>query len=270
MNRCLNLNYAFAMKNKVKRGETMKKLSKLMALLLALAIVFSLAACGGKADDKGSSDANNGDKAQQTEPTEVSDPEPLAGTWEYRIEISKDLIKSIDSEAFQESYQQNISSPKEVYLDLKLEFADGKLTITGDMDEKFYTDFRIDVTIAELYASAAQWQNMDKAAYDEDFQQKNGMTVAQYAENQVKLNVAQEGAPHMETEAKYYKVDESAGKIYLAETEDSLETGKECIDYTLADGKLTLKKFYDEKGKETAAPLDVEYVAALPWTFEKK
>ncbi len=248
----------------------MKRLKKFLALLMALAIVFSLAACGGKADDKGPSDTNNGDKAQPTEPTKVSDADPLAGTWEYRIEISEALIKSINSEAFQESYQQNISSPKEVYLDLKLEFADGKLTITGHMDEKFYTDFRIDVTIAELYASAAQWQNMDKAAYDEDFQQKNGMTVAQYAENQVKLNVAQEGVPHMQTEAKYYKVDESAGKIYLAETEEGLADAKEAIDYSIENGKLTIKKFYDDKGEETAAPLDVEYVAALPWTFEKK
>lgn len=248
----------------------MKKLSKLMALLLALAIVFSLAACGGKADDKGSSDINNGDKAQQTEPTKVSDTDPLAGTWEYRVEISEALIKTINSEAFQESYQQNISTPKEVYLDLKLEFADGKLTMQGDMEEASYIAFKIDFTIAELYASAAQWQNMDKAAYDAQFQQQNGLTVAQYAENQVKLNIAQEGAPHMETDAKYYKVDAAAGKIYLASTEPGLETGKECIDYTLADGKLTLKKFYDEKGEETAASLDVEYVAALPWTFEKK
>ena len=248
----------------------MKRLKKFLALLMALAIVFSLAACGGKDDDKGSTDVNNGDKVQQTEPAEDSNAEPLAGTWEYRIEISEALIKSIDSEAFQESYQQNISTPKEVYLDLKLEFADGKLTMKGDMDEKFYTDFRIDVTIAELYASAARWQNMDKAAYDAQFQQQNGMTVAQYAENQVKLNVAQEGVPHMETEAKYYKVDETAGKIYLASTEAGLETGKECIDYAFADGKLTLKKFYDKKGEETAAPLDVEYVVALPWTFEKK
>ena len=231
--------------------------------------MFSLAACG-KAADKGSPNATNDTKAPQTEPTEVIGADPLAGTWEYRIEISEVLIKSIDSEAFKDSYQQNISTPNEVYLDLKLEFADGKLTMKGDMDEKFYTDFRIDVTIAEMYASAAQWQGMDKAAYDAQFQQQNGMTVAQYAENQVKLNVAQEGAPHMETEAKYYKVDETAGKIYLASTEAGLETGKECIDFTLADGKLTLKKFYDEKGEETAAPLDVEYVVALPWTFEKK
>ena len=248
----------------------MKRLKKFLALLMALAIVFSLAACGGKADDKGPSDTNNGDKAQPTEPTKVSDADPLAGTWEYRIEISEALIKSINSEAFQESYQQNISTPKEVYLDLKLEFADGKLTIKGDMEEASYTAFRIDVTIAEMYASAAQWQNMDKAAYDAQFQQQNGRTVAQYAENQVKLNIAQEGAPHMEADAKYYKVDEAAGKIYLASTEVGLETGKECIDYTLADGKLTLKKFYDEKGEVSSDPLDVEYVAALPWTFEKK
>ncbi len=248
----------------------MKQLKKFLALLMALAIVFSLAACGGKADDKGSSDVNNGDKVQQTEPTKVSDAETIVGTWDYRIEISEALIKSIDSEAFQESYQQNISTPKEVYLDLKLEFADGKLIIKGDMEEASYTAFKIDFTIAEMYASAALWQNMDKAAYDAQFQQQNGLTVAQYAENQVKLNIAQEGAPHMETEAKYYKVDAAAGKIYVASTGDGLETGKECIDYTLADGKLTLKKFYDEKGEVSPDPLDVEYVAALPWIFEKK
>lgn len=248
----------------------MKQLKKWMALLLALTIVFSLAACGGKADDKGASDANNGDQAQPTEPTKVSNPDPLAGTWEYRIEISEALIKSINSEAFQESYQQNITNPKEVYLDLKLEFADGKLTMQGEMEEASYTAFKIDITIAELYASAAQWQNMDKAAYDAQFQQQNGLTVAQYAENQVKLNIAQEGTPHMEAETKYYKVDETAGKIYLASTEAGLETGKECIDYTLADGKLTLKEFYGKKGEAVPDPLDVEYVAALPWIFEKK
>lgn len=248
----------------------MKQLKKWMALLLALAIVFSLAACGGKADDKGASDANNGDQAQPTEPTKVSNPDPLTGNWEYRIEISEALIKSINSEAFQESYQQHISAPKEAYLDLKLEFADGKLTMQGEMEEASYTAFRIDVTIAEMYASAAQWQNMDKAAYDAQFQQQNGLTVAQYAENQVKLNIAQEGTPHMEEAAKYYKVDAAAGKIYLASTEADLETSKECIDYTLADGKLTLKEFYGKKGEAVPDPLDVEYVAALPWIFEKK
>ncbi len=248
----------------------MKRLKKFLALLLALAIVFSLAACGSKPDDKDSSNVNNDDKVQQTEPAKDSNADPLAGTWEYRVEISEALIKSIDSEAFQESFQQNISTPKEVYLDLKMEFADGKLTIKGDMDEDHYTAFQIDVTIAEMYASAAQWQGMDKAAYDAQFQQQNGMTVAQYAENQVKLHIAQEGALHMETEAKYYKVDEAAGKIYVASTEDDLETSKECIECSIADGELTLKKFYDEKGEETAAPLDVENVVALPWTFEKK
>ena len=80
----------------------MKRLKKFLALLLASAIVFSLAACG-KAADKGSPNATNDTKAPQTEPTEVIGADPLAGTWEYRIEISEVLIKSIDSEAFQEA-----------------------------------------------------------------------------------------------------------------------------------------------------------------------
>ena len=248
----------------------MKKFSKLMALLLALTLIFSLAACGSKTQDKTSSDTNNDTKVQQTEPAKTDDTELFAGTWEYCVEISEALIQSIDSEAFQESFRQNIAAVKEVYLTLKLEFADNKLTILADMDAESYTAFRIDVTIAELYASAAQWQGMDKAAYDEDFKQKNGMTVAQYAENQVKLSVAQEGAPHMETDAKFYMVDEAAGKIYLAATEDGLADTKEAIEYSVENGKLVVKKFYDEEGQPVAASVDVEYVAALPWTFEKK
>ena len=252
----------------------MKSLKKILAVLMALAIVFSLAACGGnsssKNDDKGSPNATNDTKTPQTEPTEVSGADFLAGTWECRVEISEALLKSFASEAFQESFQQNISTPKEVYLNLKMEFADGKLTIQGDMDKECYTAFRIDVTIAELYASAAQWQGMDKAAYDAQFQQKNGMTVAQYAENQVKLNVAQEGAPHREMKAKCYKVDEAAGRIYIDSTEDGLTDAKEAIDYSVSNGKLVIKKFYNEKGEASTDPLDVEKLAALPWNFEKK
>lgn len=257
-------------------------MKKLLALLLALAIVFSLAACGGSKDsddkkgDEGSSNVDKGDKnnkddeddkKKETEPTKPSDEKEIVGTWDYRVEISDAYLKALKEELG----QFDLSSDKEVFIDLKMEFEDGKLTIKGDVDEDYYIEFMIDVTIDAVYATTAA-QGADKAATDAAFQQQYGMTVEQYVDNQVKLQVAQQKDElHMKSTAKYYKVDDEAGKIYLASTEDGLEDTKEYIEYTMSDGKLTIKKFYDEEGNEAAAPMEMEEIGVtLPWTFEKK
>lgn len=260
----------------------MKKISKVLALLLALALVFSLAACGSSSsssgsgsydDDKGSSSSDKNDKndkndkTEPTEPSKPTDEETIVGTWVLHAEVSDSLVDTLKTQ----SGQQSLSSDKEVYLDLKFEFKDGKMTIKGDVDEDTYVALLIELSVNLMYISA-EGQGMNKEAFDTAFQQQYGMTVNQYADNQVKLQVAQQQSDlHMSTSSKYYKVDAEAGKIYLASTEAGLEDTKEAIDYSIEDGKLTVKKVYDENGAEAAAPLEMEEVGVnLPWTFEKQ
>ena len=252
----------------------MMSMKKLLALLLALAIVFSLAACGGsessgdKNNNAGSSNADKpnkeDEKEKETEPTKPSDEKAIVGSWVYHAEAGDALLKGLTGG------QQGITTDKKVKIDLEMEFKDGKLTMKGDVDEDSYTAFLIDISVALIYATAES-QGMDKATYDAAFMQQTGMTILQYADNQVKLQVAQQRDQlHIVSDAAFYKVDEAAGKIYVANEEADLENSKECVEYTIADGKLTLKKFYDEKGEETV-PMDMEEVGVtLPWTFEKK
>ena len=253
----------------------MMSMKKLLALLLALAIVFSLAACGGsessgdKNNNAGSSNADKpnkeDEKEKETEPTKPSDEKAIIGTWVYHAEAGDALLKGITGG------QQGITTDKKVKIDLEMEFKDGKLTMKGDVDEDSYTAFLIDVSAAMIYITAENQHGMDKATYEEAFMQQTGMTVLQYVDNQVKLQVAQQRDQlHTVSDAAFYKVDEAAGKIYVANKEADLENSKECVEYTIADGKLTLKKFYDEKGEETV-PMDMEEVGVtLPWIFEKK
>ena len=251
-------------------------MKKLLALLLALVLVFSLVACGGNSssksdddkNDKGSSNVDkNDDKEDEKEPAKVSDAETVVGTWAYRAEISDTYLELTKTQ----TGISTLSSDEDIYMDLAVEFKDGKLVIKGDMDEDSYTKFMIDMQIDVIYAMAAA-QGNNKETFDPLFEKQYGMTVAQYADNQVKLQIAQEGGvPKVTTDAKYYKVDETAGKIYLAETEEGLADTKEAVDYSIENGKLTLTKFYDDKGEKTVAPLEMEEVGVnLPWTFEKK
>ena len=253
-------------------------MKKLLALLLALVLVFSLVACGSSSssskyddNDKGSSNADKNDKKDddddEKKPAKVSDAETVVGTWTYRAEFSDTYLELMKTQ----TGVSTLSCEEEVYLDLTVEFADGKLIIKGDMDEDSFTKFMIDITIEACYAATAA-QGADKATTDAAFQKQYGMTVEQYCDNQVKLQLAQQQDElHMKTDAKYYKVDETAGKIYLAETEEGLAETKEAIDYSIENGKLTIKKFYDDKGEEMEEPLDLGEVGVnLPWTFEKK
>ena len=255
----------------------MKNISKVLALLLALTLVFSLAACGGSSsssgnydDNKGSSSADKNDKTEPTEATEPSKPtdeELIVGDWLLHAEISDSLVAALKTE----SGQPSLSSDKEAYVDLKFEFKDGKLTIKGDVDEDTYVALLIDLSVNLMYISA-EAQGMTKEAFDTAFQQQYGMTVTQYADNQVKLQVAQQQSKlHINAGTKYYKVDAVAGKIYLASTEAGLADTKEVIEYSIVDGKLTVKKIFDEYGIEVASPLDMDEVGVnLPWTFEKQ
>ena len=248
-------------------------MKKLLALLLALAIVFSLAACGGSEstgsnNNAGSSNADkpnkDDEKEKETEPTKPSDEKAIVGSWVYHAEAGDALLKGLTGG------QQGITTDKKVKIDLEVEFKDGKLTMKGNVDEDSYTAFLIDISVAMIYATAESL-GMDKATYDAAFMQQTGMTILQYADNQVKLQVAQQRDQlHIVSDAAFYKVDEAAGKIYVANEEEGLENSKECVEYSIADGKLTLKKFYDEKGEETV-PMDMEEVGVtLPWIFEKK
>ena len=114
----------------------MKNVKKLLALLLALVLVFSLVACGGNSssksdddkDDKGSSNVDknndkNDDKEDEKEPAKVSDAETVVGTWAYRAEISDTYLELTKTQ----TGISTLSSDEDIYMDLAVEFKDGKL-----------------------------------------------------------------------------------------------------------------------------------------------
>ena len=175
----------------------MKKLSKLLALLLALAMVFCLVACGAEdkddeddKDDKGSSNVEDNDdkddkdneeeEEEKEEEEEETDAEKIVGEWSCRFDLRDMMHEKLSEEMDgEDSFIPN----KALYMTLSLEFErNGEFTLAAEIDQSSmndYMDALIDNLVDYMY-DMAEDQGMSKTQFDDAIEQQYGMSVNEY------------------------------------------------------------------------------------------
>ena len=229
---------------------------KLLALLMALTIVFALAACDSNDDDK---------PGAGTDP----DPKPEAididGDWTYEIDYAVGVNEKMASE-----WGKDYSVDAEFPLTVIFTFDDDECTVTyqADMDDlDEFLEESIELSIDYLYKQYESSYGLSREEIDNALKNQN-TSVAEMAESSMtaeldslvdKLNGAKSEL--------YFKVAD--GTIYFAEDADDLEDVKDAdasIEFELDGTKLTFKEIDGTINEQIDHIL--EYYD-LPWKFEK-
>ena len=228
----------------------MKKMSKLLALLLALAMVFSLVACSD-------SDKDDGDKKGNKEVK-------LESEWVFQANMSDYIAETLADELGDSSLAPN----KAFYMNVTFNFEDGKFTMSAEPDKKS-SEAYMDALADNMVDYMVDNSGMSKEELEEEAKDNTGMSLKEYVESVMDdaLEAIFEQAS-FELDSLCYQDDADEGRILVAEDEDDLEDSNMYIEYTLKDGKLTVKNMvgFDDVLEET----ELGEVAEFPWVFEQK
>lgn len=243
----------------------MKKMSKLLALLLALVMVFCLAACGS--DNKESKNNEDETKAHIEEPKGKSDEEKLVGQWALRFDLS-DAMGAMFADAFgDDSFAPNT----ELYMYITLEFDDGEGMMGSVLDEDSLDDYMADLgdNLVDYLYDLAEENGKSREEFEAQVDADYGMTVEEYVEEEIALAI-EAASEELTVEMSFcYEVDEDEGCIYIGEDEDELSSKQEAMIYSFSGSKLSITGFISE-GEEIDDPFGLEAVGAdMPWKFVK-
>lgn len=220
----------------------MKKISKLFALLLVLAMMASLVACD-------------------------SGKETIIGKWNCEMNIGEAIGAYMEESAG----ASGLAPDTELRMNLILEFKDdGKAEMTVKVNEddfKKYIEELCDKMIDYLYDTLAA-QGLSESDVDALIQMQYGMTMREYVDENMETAMDDALDQITNTSTMYYKLDEEAGVIYTAETEEELEEKAEGFEYKLDGNKLTIVNVLED-GEIAENPLE-QYGLALPWVFKKQ
>lgn len=253
----------------------MKNMKRMLALLLALAMVFCLAACGAKGDgaedkkDEGSSNVTDTkkDEPAKEEDDKASDEDKLAGEWTCRLDLSE-TVNTVVGEMMD---GEDVLPDAPIYMDMTIEFDDGECALTGAIDEGSFNDYidaLVDAMIDYMY-DAAEAEGMSKEEFDQQIQDEAGMSMEEYMDETMSTMMDEMGSEmSFESGTMYYKVDSDEGRIYMAEDEADLEDTEDYMEYSVTNKKLTIKKIVEDGEDSDAMGLEA-YGIELPWEFEK-
>ena len=226
----------------------MKKFSKLLALLLALAMMFSLAACASE------------DEAEEKTPS-------IIGKWDCEMNVGEAMGKYME-----ESMGTDVLAPDtELRMNIILEFDDdGMLEMTMKINEgdfEKYVEELCEKMIDYLY-DTLEAQGLNKELADALINAQYGKSMRDYVDETMDAAMGSVVEQLSRTEKMYYQLDKEAGLIYTADTEEGLEEKKEALEYKLESKKLTLVNVL-KNGEPDENPL-AAYGLELPWVFEKQ
>ena len=255
----------------------MKKLSKLLALLLALAMMFSLAACEPKdkddKDDDKKSVSTTGPAAPETTPETAPPTTPavaapsIIGSWEYKMDIAEAM--SLYMEAALGTNE--LAPDAELGMIITLDFAEnGNAEMIVDVDKDEFKTYLSALCANMLDYMYTVWeaQGVPKDQADAQIYDQYGMTTKEYIDQIMEASMEQALSQFPMTNKMCYKLDEEAGMIYTAETEAGLDEKTEALEYKLEGNKLTILDVL-EKGESAENPL-AAFGLELPWVFEKQ
>lgn len=243
----------------------MKKLNKLLALLLALAMVFSMAACSSSDDDDDDKKSN----VKETVAKEQTDAEKVVGKWQYQIDLS---------DVFGQSMAQSMNDAEEVmpdaplYMNVIFDFAsNGDMTLTMEIDKDSLETFKTELVekIVDYMYKLAETQGMSKADFDTLIQDQSGKTVKKYFEDEMNNTLNATMGNVSQSITGYYELDDKEGRIYIGETKTEMESKEEYAEYSFSGEKLKLTDFVED-GKSVGALGLEAYGVTLPWTFDKQ
>ena len=226
----------------------MKKLSKLIALLLALALAFCLVACDK--DEKNKTDADK-----------------ILGNWV----CSFDLREALREELAESLGDDSVAPNRSIYVNLMLTFDDGAFTLTAEVDKNSlvsYMEAMIDNMIDYLY-DMMEDQGVSQKEFEDAIKSEYGKTLREYVREQVDL-LLEDAADEMSFEQSgYYELDEEKGCIYIGEDRDELNSKEEAIEYRFSGNKLIVSGIISD-GEKLDDPINLkEYGMELPWEFNK-
>ena len=220
----------------------MKKISKLFALLLVLAMMASLVACD-------------------------SGKETIIGKWNCEMNIGEAMNLYME----EATGSSDLTTDADLRMNIIFEFEDAnKLQMTIEVNEddfKKYIEELCDKMIDYLYDTLAA-QGVSESDVDALIQMQYGMTMREYVDENMETAMDDALDQITNTSTMYYKLDEEAGVIYTAETEEELEEKAEGFEYKLEGNKLTIVKVIED-GEIAENPLE-QYGLALPWVFKKQ
>lgn len=245
-------------------------MKKLFALLLTLAMVMSMAACGGGGEG---SDATT--TAPTTVPTTVpttapapTDEELLIGEWLYKA----DLGEIMDLTMAATLGDPTLTAGLPVYMDITFSFAnDGKSVMSVKVDQESFTaymnamaDKMVDFMYATYEAQGISRNDLDAAILAE-----TGMSLkdAMKAEMDASLDGAMDEME--QTTNLVYKVDSEKKVIYIGEDQAALDSAAEGMNYKLEGTTLTVSDIFGDNIEDAKESLEA-FGMELPWTFEKQ
>lgn len=279
----------------------MKTWKKLLAMLMALAMVFALAACGNdskvekedkeekteettapvepgdkaegdkeeaKEDDKEETKEDAEDKKEEEEATEPEEKElNIEGEWLAQLDISEVMYESLSQSELGDISIKDMP----VYLNIELVVPDDeKLAMSVIFDEDsmkaYMAEFMDQMFDYALEMAEAQGQTI------EDLEAEMGMSLEEAKEmlgemlNETMSESLSSAFEGMSLDS-YYLID--GNKLYLADDKDALGEEEAYMVISVEDDVLTFEEAVGD-GSEDFIDYLATYNAEFPWEFERQ
>lgn len=256
----------------------MKTWKKLLALLLALAMVFAFAACGGNNDDdddddddkKGSSSVegtkpknpeSETTKPEVTEP-EVTEPEAY-GDWAMEIDVIDYMNLSVIGDVG--GLVELPDMPVILVMGLEID-ADGDFEMTFELDEDDVLEYydAATQTVADYLVATYEAQGVSQA----DLEALLEMSAYDYSASFVyDYFVTVEETIYAMNTSGYCKLD--GDKLYIGADKEEIEDPTDYFVLSAEGDELTVTELGGEGADMIVAAIET-MGAELPWVFERQ
>lgn len=250
----------------------MKTWKKLIALLLALAMVFAFAACGGNNDDDDDDDDKKGSssieetKPQKTEPEEtepeVTEPE-VYGDWEMEIDVIDYMNLSVIGDVG--GLVELPDMPVILVMGLEID-ADGDFEMYFELDEDDVLEYyeAASQTVADYLVATYEAQGVSQT----DLEAILGMSAYDYSASFVyDYFVTVEDTIYAMNTSGYCKLD--GDKLYIGADREEIENPTDYFVLSADGDELTVTELGGEGADMIVAAIET-MGAELSWVFERQ
>ncbi len=230
----------------------MRKLSKLLALLLVLAMVFSLTGCSVFLREF----ANN-----------QTDAGKLLGKWVYRVDLSDFMGEMLSDMLDTDAIAPNTT----LYMNLTLDFDREAFEMVAEIDIDSLEEYAEDLidNLMDYVYDMMEDQGISREELEDQIELLYGMSFEQYVHDQMQQSLSESLDDMSSKWTGYYRLDEENGYIYVGEDEDDLDSEENAMEYRFRGSKLIISEVISE-GDEIDIPKDLAQIGfELPWEFER-
>lgn len=230
----------------------MKTCKKLLALLLALSMIFAFAACDKDSDNK-------------KEEPEVT----IYGTWTVDMDLSE-FINSMLSLALEDFPACETKLPFAISFEFK---ESGEYAMTMSLKEEDWNTYMsaLCTTMVDYMIDLAEDEGMSKEEFEAAIKDEYGMTLEEYAADTMEQATAGTVENFNQTTAEgYFKLVDNT--MYMDEEKENLENVDDAEEYmiiTLTATELTVTELGGDNA-ETAVEMFEMMGLDLPWKFKKQ